>query len=608
MDLFDRLFFSEEIIINGLDSKIRKNEEKELLLRKKCIMLEENIAQAQETLSTVKGLTPVEPDENPDTSSIKETLQACSKKLESSLKQIPAPTNNIKNTTNMLLMRSGKKPQTPKMNLETCFALSERQSVWRSARKLSSHGKEDNRNIINLPKQLFPVVENKNGGSNDSMNESLGIVNIENYDFNSGDTMHEKYKSTPNLAVEQSAVLHSLKPSVTVKPADIVSKNEVVKGDLKKLLQTHNSATIWNVFQGIENDIHSTIMRKLSAGFTLEYSHEKYRDDLAQLHFIHIQTELQHLNNKMALKKLEHSVKQRKEELCTMLSQTELSNRKFEQLLATFDAHVENIALEAKLQVLNNEIHSAKQLEGDDKQLQLLPAEVKQVKKDIVIKMNNIEHYIQLMGNVFQHKAQIIKKASSRVKELLPYFEDMSWCDRLTKNLNHLELETFQQYPYGYNRRCTNTNPSLYYKDLCTSYVPEDLELDSETMYMFAEILESPFSTPEAVLLNIIKSKRQLESLKAIRDRVQIPQFEHHTLESLEKQSSYIEYALDKLHHLLTSRLWQQTHSMAETARESFDIWLEMPFKELFVSKSLVDGKDYMYYKKQYDDFFNHLV
>ncbi|CAH1974927.1 unnamed protein product [Acanthoscelides obtectus] len=65
----------QQIIINGLDSKIRKNEEKELLLRKKCIMLEENIAQAQETLSTVKGLTPVEPDENPDTSSIKVTQE-----------------------------------------------------------------------------------------------------------------------------------------------------------------------------------------------------------------------------------------------------------------------------------------------------------------------------------------------------------------------------------------------------------------------------------------------------------------------------------------------------------------------------------------------------
>nr|CAI5823794.1 unnamed protein product [Callosobruchus analis] len=170
----------------------------------------------------------------------------------------------------------------------------------------------------------------------------------------------------------------------------------------------------------------------------------------------------------MALKKLEFSVKQRKDELCNMLSKTEFSKRRKEQLLAAFDAQLEYIALEPKLQVLKNELHSAKQLEADRQQV--LQTGIEQVKKNIVLlniviycifsnfliifhitKINNIEHYIHSMETVLQNKALTLKRTYNCVEELLPYTEDMSWCDLLRKKLNHEELRIFQQFPYGYN-------------------------------------------------------------------------------------------------------------------------------------------------------------
>nr|CAI5866204.1 unnamed protein product [Callosobruchus analis] len=406
--------------------------------------------------------------------------------------------------------------------------------------------------------------------------------------------------------MDNSLALRSLlKPGGSIKPAVVLCEDPAVKKDLDKLLHNHNRTVIWNVFQGIENDIHNKIMKKLSEGFTQQDSQENYRDDLAQLHFIHIQTELQHLNNTMALKKLEFRVKQRKDELCNMLSKTEFSERRKEQLLAAFDAQLEYIGLEAKLQVLKNELHSAKQLEVDRQQL--LQTGIEQVKKNIITKINNIEHYIQSMETVLQNKAQTMKTTYNCVEELLPYIEDMSWCDLLTKKLNHEELRIFQQFPYGYNRKCSNTDPSVYYRNLCTSAFPEDVELDTETMFMFAEILQSPFSPPEAILRNILQTKQKLDSWRTIDDAVKIPQFQQHTLESLEKQESYVQCALDKLHHLLTSPMSQQTLSATELARKSLEIWLEMPFKDLCVSKNIVHGKDYLYYKKQYDSFYNNL-
>nr|CAI5819263.1 unnamed protein product [Callosobruchus analis] len=578
----------QRIAIEKLDSKIQRNEEKELLLRKKCNMLEESISEAQETLSTVKRLTPVEPEENPDTIAIKETLQACSKKLEASLKKVPAPANINKNTTTLSLIKSAKKLQTPRMNLESCFALSERKCLWKSARR-QHNDIENDCNILNMPKRLFPVAEDD---KNDDPNNSLGIINIDNYNLTgpliqiSPSNLDAKSILPFNLpSMDNSLVLRSLlKPGGSNKPAVVLCEDPAVKKDLDKLLHNHNRTVIWNVFQGIENDIHNKIMRKLSEGFTQQDSQENYRDDLAQLHFIHIQTELQHLNNTMALKKLEFRVKQRKDELCNMLSKTEFSERRKEQLLAAFDAQLEYIGLEAKLQVLKNELHSAKQLEVDRQQL--LQTGIEQVKKNI---------------------AQTMKTTYNCVEELLPYIEDMSWCDLLTKKLNHEELRIFQQFPYGYNRKCSNTNPSVYYRNLCTSAFPEDVELDTETMYMFAEILQSPFSPPEAILRNILQTKQKLDSWRTIDDAVKIPQFQQHTLESLEKQESYVQCALDKLHHLLTSPMSQQTLSATELARKSLEIWLEMPFKDLCVSKNIVHGKDYLYYKKQYDSFYNNL-
>nr|CAI5820593.1 unnamed protein product [Callosobruchus analis] len=130
----------------------------------------------------------------------------------------------------------------------------------------------------------------------------------------------------------------------------------------------------------------------------------------------------------MALKKLEFSVKQRKDELCNFLKGGRNS------LLAAFDAQLEYIALEPKLQVLKNELHSAKQLEADRQQV--LQTGIEQVKKNIT---------------VLQNKALTLKRTYNCVEELLPYTEDMSWCDLLRKKLNHEELRIFQQFPYGYN-------------------------------------------------------------------------------------------------------------------------------------------------------------
>lgn len=59
-----------DIAIEKLKSRIRENREREYLLDTRCKMLEKNIQDVEETLTCAKNLTPVELDENPNSSEI----------------------------------------------------------------------------------------------------------------------------------------------------------------------------------------------------------------------------------------------------------------------------------------------------------------------------------------------------------------------------------------------------------------------------------------------------------------------------------------------------------------------------------------------------------
>lgn len=78
------------------------------------------------------------------------------------------------------------------------------------------------------------------------------------------------------------------------------------------------------------------------------------------------------------------------------------------------------------------------------------------------------------------------------------------------------------------------------------------------------------------------------------------------TLEDLKKRESYLNFALERLNYLNHSLTSSTTSSTADVIKKMINIWEEVPFKDYISSSRLVEGKDYKFYEKQYDNYYNN--
>lgn len=77
-------------------------------------------------------------------------------------------------------------------------------------------------------------------------------------------------------------------------------------------------------------------------------------------------------------------------------------------------------------------------------------------------------------------------------------------------------------------------------------------------------------------------------------------------MEDLEKQESFIDYAIERFNGLLRQRetgknLTQELNSTREIAK----LWLELPLDEYVCQNRLYEGKNLSYYQNIYDNLYN---
>lgn len=77
-------------------------------------------------------------------------------------------------------------------------------------------------------------------------------------------------------------------------------------------------------------------------------------------------------------------------------------------------------------------------------------------------------------------------------------------------------------------------------------------------------------------------------------------------MKQLQEQESYVQYALDKLNSIRFSTTTNNTLNIVEHMKNVMEIWLEMPLKDYISHNRIVDGHDYKFYEKQYDNFYNN--
>nr|XP_023029605.1 uncharacterized protein LOC111517630 [Leptinotarsa decemlineata] len=618
------------ITMEKLKAKIKENEEREFLLQKKLMLLEKDVQQAEDMLNFLGNLTPVELDVKPNTIEITQTLEECAEKLEELLHKYPIPTKKLANHEASKACYSSQKSTAYPSVLEKYLTLTEKKTSKHliSARKVfPSHNKE-NIALNKVTKCLFAEEEepkrNKPQEIRSNPRESLGLLPDSCFGdyFMMGDLVSSENPFSPSLQTLQRVDLNSpllmnrTRNDFKGKEQDLKKEfldrlygSEVVTERLSELIHKNNRSIVWNTFQSLDDNLHLDIGKYLVLESSKKANHKGIdSDDISKLQFLHVQTELQILKHNAISKHLAQNIEKKKANVYVSITSKGFSVDKTEDIKRSFEQHFEDASLEATLSAMKREIGNAKNAK-DKIDLQLVSRKLSQTKENIGLKISSIQEFIDLIGDILTSIDHTRDTAIACVRKLIPFIGDMEWSTTLKENVCSGEIRTFENFPLEFNRRCIHTESTspIYYRDLCTDNLAADLEIDDGNLCMLTEILESPFSFPETIVLNILRAKLKLDVLKSTKYPSKSASFKRYSFEELHHQESYINFALDRFNSLIHSSSSEKTLSSAEVAKKVMDLWLEMPFKDFIPSTRMVEEKNYTFYENKFDSFYNNL-
>lgn len=81
---------------------------------------------------------------------------------------------------------------------------------------------------------------------------------------------------------------------------------------------------------------------------------------------------------------------------------------------------------------------------------------------------------------------------------------------------------------------------SVYFRDISACAIPSYLDVDSNTLYKIANILDSPLNVPEKILINILKSKYKLNVLKSLSADEELPKIKKCKTNKWKQNVNYI--------------------------------------------------------------------
>ncbi|RZC43088.1 spindle pole body protein pcp1-like [Asbolus verrucosus] len=535
------------VTIDNIKQKIKENTEKKYLLERKSQMLKDDIREAEDVLTLARNLTPVEMEDSPNGNEIAETLRKCAEKLQ-------------KLIDNMTL---------PNLEAKTCE---------------------------NSPKR-----------------ESLGLLPDSYLDVSDefDDVFLLSPPRTDRLVVKplyssaQKGASSSLFDSAKKTDCDIVERlcnDKYVKDVLKNLLYKHNRQLILKNCQIIyETQLAEVRNSTLECNRMTRTNKIISQDDLNELYFIHLKNELEKDKYRKVLKKLQESVRRRKEEISSLLMK---KSKNSAEELRIFELQIEEAEVIAANNFLHKEISSMKSVEISN-ELQLTSAKIKQTKDEIAQKLDCIQNLVEKIYKIIEYIKNCREETSACVRALGPYILDLSWADRLKEDVHSDEIKTFEDFPVEYNRKFIHNESKIPYRNICDSTVPSDIDLDSNNLEMVTTLMDTPFSSAESIILSMLQSKVKMNILRSLQPESVDFDRRTYSAEELSRGEEYIEPVIKTLNSLINSSSVKQVLSAPDRMKEVADLWEEMPLKDFISDKRLVEGHNYKFYEKMFDNYSN---
>ncbi|CAG9769018.1 unnamed protein product [Ceutorhynchus assimilis] len=604
--------------LDVLKKKVEENKQRKYLLDSKKKLLEGQSLQAKETIHGLKNITPVDKEASCSTAEITVTLEKCVEKLNKHI----IDTQKLHINSSVFIPSAQKKnPAASETSIATYLSIIEKQNfaqIERSCKKQvvqlklpASHPKVKHR-LFDTPK----IIVNEEGSSDsgikafsiEEQDELSPITVIQNPKKNKRESLgllpdscledvanNENFLNVSAFSFKVPQTTKKVKKPTETMESELLYQKKAVNCELKKLLHSNDSELIYEVLQKSIQNVVVQFTKIVSMKQVEEDSQCKLNEvDLAKLRFIHVQTEFNIIEQKKAMQGLLEKISRRKLDILKSI------NPKENYLKERLELSIRQVGLQTCHSALKREIDLINIVENDDNNIKILYARISKIKTEIA----NIIHLLQLtMDELYRCQKSIVETSDlilNPLWQLRSFKSDTDWLNPLTEPIWTSEMKVFDKFPLEYQRRCAYTEPKIFYRNLCTDNYQASNLLSEKDLQMLSIVLDSPFNPPEAILLNFLRAQIKCKVLMSIRQKGGVVHYKkNYSLEDLQQQESYLQYALEQLRKLMFSTRAERTLSMGSFIKQAMDIWCEMPMKDFISESRVFQGNNFQFYQNK---------
>lgn len=167
----------------------------------------------------------------------------------------------------------------------------------------------------------------------------------------------------------------------------------------------------------------------------------------------------------------------------------------------------------------------------------------------------------------------------------------------------------------------------VYFRDVIQDLATNIEEISPEALRTLLRLIDCPYDAPETLFYNLWQKKLKLHAQKSLRRTIKTFNYKNcesalyyglhlkgcsyvkiyfvDSLEELEKEESYIDYAIEKFTEIKNTSSVKCSTQDVSTMKQIVKLWLELPYADYVSSKRTYEGKNLGHYQNMYDNLYN---
>ncbi|XP_017776598.1 PREDICTED: uncharacterized protein LOC108562701 [Nicrophorus vespilloides] len=396
------------------------------------------------------------------------------------------------------------------------------------------------------------------------------------------------------------------------KDLEIVKREKSIVECTENVLCNYNRKLIWNTLRGLQDDLRFDLKKFVDSSENQHSSdfraNNTKQSKMPEMHTIHIKKEFAAMKCSFNAQILRRKIHKKMEEIfCSLKSET-VNEAVMDEVKTSISLKMEEVSLNNTLASLNASLVELRAVMNNENDLIFVQENIHKLHSVLEVNVNKVIYKLRLFDYLKRAMDRCKMDTYLQVKKLIRYTENFGWMEPLGEEAIMDEIKAFSSFPLNHNKQFKFTQKSgnpVYYRNK-SNRLAFDEDLDANSASMIVAILDNPAFIPEVILLGFLKIKKKMEAVDKFHKINVDCAHSNYTFEQLQKQESYIDYAIDKFWYLVGPCDRKKSLSVAKM-EELMKLWTEMPVKDFLSDKKLFNGENYKYYEAMYDSFYNQL-